>query len=322
MASTVTTARKGRTLKAQFLLDLGRLAKHWHGELPMWEALTQCVGIVLLPAVFAFTAVFVMELVSFEARIVWLVFYAGYGLTLVAIGWWCKGMFALSNQLLSQQRMLAALVAFLLPIPIAWQLMGSWSLAYLRSFDIDIVQVKRHPVQHEGWEKHPVSVIGLPELHRLALTGYLGLGSANAMTRAMDANPDLRLIELDSSGGLVSEANVMVALIQKRDMDTLVRGRCASACTDLFLSGRRRFVGPDARFGFHQSGFDGRKHDTVWAITEYESSIFYRAKGVSQAFADYALDTSYYSSWRPEVLDVKRSGFATHWWSDRPAEYN
>ena len=191
----------------------------------------------------------------------------------------------------------------------------------MHSVDCEVVQAQRHAVQPQTWQKHPAIVIGVPELHRLSLTGDLGWGSAKALTQAIDAHPELQLIELDSTGGVVHEANVMADLIQKRNLDTLVRGKCASACTELFLSGRRRFVGPDARFGFHQSGYAGRKHDTVWSITEYESSIFYRSKGVSQKFADIALNESYYSSWRPHVIDVKRSGFATDWWSDRPKEY-
>jgi ATP-dependent protease ClpP protease subunit len=105
-------------------------------------------------------------------------------------------------------------------------------------------------------------------------------------------------------------------------MDTLVLETCASACTELFVSGRRRFVGPKARFMFHQSGYEGRPKNAVWDIPEYESSILLRAQGVAQNFADAALNEPNHGAWWPHVVDVKRSGFATHWWSDRPAEYN
>jgi hypothetical protein len=124
-------------------------------------------------------------------------------------------------------------------------------------------------------------------------------------------------MEVESSGGYVREADQIVDLIRKHGLDTLVRGKCYSACTEIFLAGNKRYVGPQARFGFHQSGYEGRGKDTQWSITEYESSIFYRGKGVSQQFMDQALNTSYYDLWRPDVYDVKVSGFATNWWSER-----
>ena len=323
MPSTPSTATESPPLKAQFLLLMGRLPKHWRGELPLWEALTHGVAIVILPAVIAITVAFAIELVSFESRAVGLVFYAGFGLSLLAASWWCKGMFALSSQLQSQQRILAALVAFLLPCPVAWNLVSTWGIHFWDSTNELVVQpYMQQTVQRDPWMDRPASVVGIPENHRLSLTGGIGWGSAKALASALDAHPELHLIELESPGGISLEAAAMVDLLQKRGMDTLVRGRCASACTKLFVAGKRRFVGPKASFVFHQSGFKGRKHDTVWSITEHESSILYRAQGVSNEFADAALNESYYGAWMPDVLDLKRSGFATQWWSDRPAEYN
>lgn len=319
MLSTAKTPTNSLTPQAQFFLLFGPVPKHWRGELPMWEALTHGVAIVLLPAVIALTVAFAIDLVSVESRATELVFYAGYGLTLLATGWWCKGMFALSNQLQSQQRMLSALVAFLLPCPIAWSLVSTWSVHFWESTNELVMQ---QATQREPWMDTPASVVGISEQHRLTLTGGIGWGSTKALAKALDAHPELRLIELESPGGISLEAGAMVDLLQKRGMDTLVRGRCASACTKLFVAGKRRFVGPKASFVFHQSGFTGRKHDTVWTVTEHESSILYRAQGVSKEFADAALNESYYGGWTPDVLDIKRSGFATQWWSDRPAEYN
>jgi hypothetical protein len=137
------------------------------------------------------------------------------------------------------------------------------------------------------------------------------------MEAALTAHPDIRLVEIESPGGYVHEMNLIVDLLRKHHMDTLVRGKCASACTEIFLAGERRYVGPEARFGFHQSGYAGRNRDTVWSISEYESSILMREKGVDEKFIHNALNTSYYDLWKPHVYDIKRDGFATHWWSER-----
>ena len=129
------------------------------------------------------------------------------------------------------------------------------------------------------------------------------------------------MIELNSKGGYVSEMNRLVSIVESNHLHTFVREMCAIACTEIFLAGERRYIGPDAKFGFHQSGYKGRPHDTRWSIHEYMSSIDFRAKGLSEPFIGQALNTAYYDLWRPDVLELKRSGFATAWCSDRGSEY-
>jgi hypothetical protein len=168
-----------------------------------------------------------------------------------------------------------------------------------------------------GWRRHALEVTPLPEMRRFSVQGDVGWGSARALEAAIAAHPEIRLLEIESPGGLVHEASLIVELVKKHHLDTLVRGKCYSACTVIFLAGERRFVGPQARFGFHQAGFEGREHDLKWSICEYEVSILMREQGVSEHFMQRALNTSYYDLWRPPVSDVKASGFATHWWSAR-----
>ncbi len=161
----------------------------------------------------------------------------------------------------------------------------------------------------------------LPELKRFKVAGPISEGSAKILESSIVRHPEIRLVELESPGGFVREAELMVLLLREHQLDTLVQGKCYSACTEVFLAGKRRFVGTDASFGFHQSGYTGRPLDTQWSITEHESAIFYRERGVSREFSQIALNTSYYGLWRPHVYDVKISGFATHWWSERPHDY-
>lgn len=299
-----------------------RIVNHWFGETTLWEAMTHCIALVVMPMCLGILiGIACGVLTRSESKIFNVAFHAGIGVTLAGVGWWCKGMYAMSNRLLSKQRLVAALIVFLIPCPIAWQLVSSWSVGFVQSVNHELAVSARSSRQVEQWEHRPINVMAFPELHRLSVTGDIGWGSAKALAKVLENYPDIHLIELESPGGFVHEANLIVDHIQKREMDTLVRGRCMSACTELFLAGKRRFVGPDARFGFHQAGFEGRDRNTEWSISEYESSIFYRSKGVSQDFADKALNTSYYSLWKPHVLDVKLKGFATDWWSERPKEY-
>lgn len=323
MSKATPTRTPAPTLKEHLHQIAQRLRKHWHGKTTLWEATIHCTALVTLPLCVCLLFGLTWGLfTSFETRAYEVVMNIGVGLTLLAIGWWCKGMFALSNRLLSDQRFFAGLLAFLIVCPVAWQLVTNLSVGFVESVANELEAHARKSKITDGWEHRPMNVLALPERHRFSVTGDIGAGSAKALAKALAAHPNIRLIELESPGGFVREADLLVELIERNEMDTLVRGRCASACTEIFLAGKRRFAGPDARFGFHQSGFDGRERNTEWSIAEYESSIFYRSKGISQDFADLALNTSYYRVWRPHVVDVKRAGFATQWWSDRPKEYD
>lgn len=306
---------------------LDRLRAHWHGELNLWLVFFYCPFLILIPAGLAllveFLSVFLnMNPAAYAER--WLV-----GSTIVATDlltvWWCRGTIQKSLRMLSADRLLSAVPVFALGFYAA-MLFVTESLPLSVASTSEIIQEASRERQaklksQEPWEKTPWTVRAQPELRRLIATGDIGWGSAKALEKAIAGNPELTLLEIDSLGGLVLEENLIVDMVQSRKMDTLVIGKCASACTGVFLAGDRRYVGPNARLGFHQSGFRGRAPDTQWSSPEYESAILYRAKGVSDAFTREALNTSYYSVWKPHVLDVKLSGFATNWWSDRPTKY-
>jgi hypothetical protein len=173
----------------------------------------------------------------------------------------------------------------------------------------------------EGNKRQPWRVTAQPELRRIIAEGRIGHGSADALEKVVRQYPELRLVELNSKCGYVSEMNKLVVIVESNHIDTFFREKCASACTDIFLAGELRYVDQDARFGFHQFGYKDRPRDTEWSITEYMTSIDFRAKGLPEPFIRKALNTSYYDPWRADVLKLKASHFATAWWSERGPEY-
>jgi hypothetical protein len=59
---------------------------------------------------------------------------------------------------------------------------------------------------------------------------------------------------LESPGGLLSDAVTLGERVRAQDLRTLVRYRCASACSILFLGGVERVLwGSRAAIGFHQA---------------------------------------------------------------------
>jgi hypothetical protein len=234
-------------------------------------------------------------------------------------------MIGRSLMLLSAQRIWASVPAFAAGfVSLMWTLGTLLPATLETTWDVAVEAYEKqcqNAVDGASWRNQAWTVLAIPEIKRLVATGDIGKGSAKALALAIAQHPELTLVEFESLGGLVHEEDLVIDLIRKHKMDTLVLGRCASACTGVFLAGNRRFVGPDARFGFHQSGYAGRPKDTEWSIVEYETSIFYRERGVKDDFAQQALATSYYALWKPHVDDVKASGFATEWWTQRPVQY-
>lgn len=305
------------------------IQSHWRGELDLWTVFLVCPAVVLSPIAIALpVAMLATALVSENGSRSNFTAYGEVVLALLMVAgawWWCWGVIQTSMRLLSSNRLLAAACVFGVGCIASGEVLTEFvPLAY------GVTQQVAHDFQQQhialaniepSWTKKPWTVVAQPELHRLIASGRIGWGSAKALQAAIDNNPDLKLLELQSFGGLVHEEDLLVDLVQKHQLDTLVLGKCASACTGVFVAGANRYLGPDAKLGFHQAGFYGRDHDTVWATPEYEASILMRRQGVAEAFMQRTLETSYYDLWRPHPLDVKRSGFATAWWTERPAQY-
>jgi hypothetical protein len=304
----------------------GRVRGHWRGDLSLFQIYFYCPVLAFLFLVILFGAVLTAE-AAFEMSAVKRAYLEATGIAGIgACGlWWCVGAFRKTNNLLSENRMAIATIVYVTACWTSWQV--GWfffpeALDSIGTLSKRIEEEREYLADlQEGNKKQPWLVTAQPELRRIIAEGRIGHGSADALEKVVRQYPELRLVELNSKGGYVSEMNKLVAIVESNHLDTFVREKCASACTDIFLAGERRYVDHDARFGFHQSGYKGRPRDTEWSITEYMTSIDFRAKGLPEPFISKALNTSYYDLWRPDVLELKASGFATAWWSDRGPEY-
>lgn len=256
----------------------------------------------------------------FEAMFMYVTVSISFLLTIVNSMWWCVGTYRASMLRLSRNALMISAFCFFTSVFVGWHFAVDLTPAAIH-FAVNEAPKNRPPRLTKEPLLKPWTVIAMPELKRFVAVGDVDYGSAAALRKVVLHHPEIRLLEVDSPGGYVSEMDALVDIVRKNRLDTVVINRCYSACTVVFLAGERRYVGSQARFGFHQSGFDGRNRDIEWSIPEYMASIFYRERGIEKSFFEKALNTSYYDLWRPDPLDVKRSGFATAWWSDRGDEY-
>ncbi len=302
------------------------LCLHWRGELGLFRTLVVALCVVFLPTTLILFGAFLLSLAFHpESKPVDMIFRLGSAALLPAMFWWAGGTYRKSMNLLTESRTAAALLTFLMAGFGIWMLCGTtreviqdnWKSP--SAYERMLSECERRA---DKWISKPWAVTAMPELNRIVVSGSIGEGSAKALERTIMDNPHLKLLQLDSPGGLVHEKELIIEIVRKHGLDTLVQGRCVSACTGIFLAGERRFITPDARFGFHRAGYCGLPREAPWMISDYMTSIYYRERGVEEGFMQEAMETQYHDLWRPSALEVKLGKFATHWWSERPEEYS
>lgn len=98
----------------------------------------------------------------------------------------------------------------------------------------------------------PLDVYADPILGRIVVKGEITHDGDRLFKEVVRANPSLTVVQIESDGGYVSEAMEMARMIRSLKLDTASMGRCASACTLIFLAGKSRYLGPEARISFPQ----------------------------------------------------------------------
>lgn len=164
-------------------------------------------------------------------------------------------------------------------------------------------------------------VIHDPVLGRIVVRGNTGWGSYKALEAAINMKPKLTLVEVQGPGGYVVEGYGMARLIERHKLDTVVLGSCYSACTLTMVAGQERYLGPNARLGFHRSGTDYVNVSKTWTKVDHYIADYYRSRGTSEDFVTKALDTQFNQLWVPSSYEVMSSGYVTKAWEERRAGY-
>ena len=133
------------------------------------------------------------------------------------------------------------------------------------------------------------------ELH---IDGHLTINLAEAFTALINKHPDVNQISMTSPGGRIDTALEIASIISERKLNTVVVGKCSSACTIIFLSGKTRMFDLDATLGFHSPSVLGLS-DTEARVRSPELTDVYEAAGLSGAFISQALRTASTTMWYP-----------------------
>lgn len=101
--------------------------------------------------------------------------------------------------------------------------------------------------------ERPAAMTAHPNLPVAMVTGQIDGEFSGRLVRLLDANPQIRAIEIESPGGLSTQAYQAAQTLNRRSVAVRVRGRCASACAYLWASADSRALVDDARIGLHAS---------------------------------------------------------------------
>ncbi|MDN5942986.1 MAG: hypothetical protein L0H94_13970 [Nitrospira sp.] len=137
----------------------------------------------------------------------------------------------------------------------------------------------------------------------IEVIGGMAFGLTEEVKRQLDANPEVRVIHLNSIGGRIAEARVLRQLIQTRNLITYSSRGCQSACASAFMGGQIRILNRNARLGFHQPSFAGLTPAQIENEIEEERKYFL-SRGVDTAFVQKAFSTPNKEMWTPSPEEL------------------
>jgi hypothetical protein len=120
-------------------------------------------------------------------------------------------------------------------------------------------------------------------------------------------NPGVTKINLHSYGGSVNAGLEIARILEDYEIETVVTKECSSACTYIFLSGKKRTLATGAILGFHRPSWDMKsieayynhnKDEYGWSNTFelaswVQNDTFYEAGRIIKALYDSGVELDF-----------------------------
>ena len=162
----------------------------------------------------------------------------------------------------------------------------------------------------------------------------IAFGDAEKLLEILKENKKIKLIKLESEGGVRLEAKYMADIILDANLDTHVDKQCSSACIRLLLAGTKRTANLGVKIGFHRGTwsaenmekyYDSKKEKYGWKTpfdfsswvydlvqTEvHELTTYLRSRGVSSYISDQIYRLGENEMWFPRRDVLLSSGILT-----------
>lgn len=143
-------------------------------------------------------------------------------------------------------------------------------------------------------------------------SGPITLASYFALAETLHKRPDLKRLRLSSNGGHIPSARGMARLVQEAGLATEAEGTCASACSLVFMAGKRRHLLPGARLGFHAYRLNTGSKILNPREEENRDRLFMQSMGATPRFLDEAFATTHEDIWFPDMQTLRLGGVLTN----------
>ena len=145
----------------------------------------------------------------------------------------------------------------------------------------------------------------LNEGKEVELSGGIKGGISEEFLTVLKAVNSIEVVHVNLyEGGMVDEAMQLNKIIHEYELSTYVSGECVSACTIVYLGGKKRFLNKHARLGFHTYSVPGVKDEEM---NLYESKSFLRKLGIGNNFINRIFNTPSDEMWYPTADELVKA---------------
>lgn len=279
------------------------LVRHWRGQLPLWVSYW-VNGVLMTLGALLFVRVAALWSSEVENNYVVLATLASAWLATVGLQTWLSvGIWRSASRPGADGN-----VSSWGPLAKVGVVLGIARLAF--AFGSEGRPALATALEHGRWleQRGRWTIRVLRDGTELELTGGIGPGFARELAGALDRAPAARLVHLNlASGGLVLEAQKGRDLLAQRGLSTYVSASCQSACTVLFMGGRRRYLKKGAQLGFHVGAAAGMSERDLAGVQRKA----WIAAGVSADFAERVVKTPVAEMWFPTEEELVQAGVVT-----------
>lgn len=144
-------------------------------------------------------------------------------------------------------------------------------------------------------------------------------------------NSDVKVIHLESYGGLTAAAMHIADVVIDYELNTFVDGECSSSCVTIFLAGEKRTLARGSWLGFHKTSWDSDSMKdyyesekdseewdspfefTEWVFDDTQEQIlkdfeYMLERGVTPSFAIKTLRADSDDMWYPRRKELVAAG--------------
>ena len=117
-----------------------------------------------------------------------------------------------------------------------------------------------HIAIHGESKSFDKSIVSRISDETIEINGVFQIGLTKEVMKYFENYPNIKNVKLNSIGGSASEGNKLHALLKTKSVTTYTTTNCASACTLVFMAGKKRLMVGKGKLGFHSaSNVDIRK---------------------------------------------------------------